>query len=136
VRRATGDRCDARPRSPILHGAGAIAAPTSPGRSCSLPTVPLLQMCAIVKRFPGVLALDQVDFDVASGEIVALVGENGVSKSTLMKILAGIYRPDAGEIRVGASPAARDRPGAATRPGIAAIHQVLGLIDTLDLAGN
>ena len=58
--------------------------------------IPLLQMAAISKRFPGVVALDSVDFDVSAGEIVALVGENGAGKSTLMKILAGIHRADSG----------------------------------------
>ena len=55
-------------------------------------------MSAISKRFPGVVALDRVDFDVATGEIVGLVGENGAGKSTLMKVLAGIHRADSGEI--------------------------------------
>jgi ribose transport system ATP-binding protein len=99
-------------------------------------THPLLQMRAIAKRFPGVIALDQVDFDVARGEIVALVGENGAGKSTLMKILAGIHRPDAGEIRVDGAPVTIDSPGAAARLGVATIHQELEMIDTLDVAGN
>ena len=93
-------------------------------------------MRAIAKRFPGVVALDQVDFDVARGEIVALVGENGAGKSTLMKILAGIHRPDAGKIRIDGAPGSIDGPGGAARLGVAVIPHDLEMIDTLDVAGN
>ena len=93
-------------------------------------------MRAIAKRFPGVVALDQVNFEAGAGEIAALVGENGAGKSTLMKILAGIHRPDAGEIRLDATPVTIDGPDGAARLGIAVIHQELEMIDTLDVAGN
>ena len=93
-------------------------------------------MRAIAKRFPGVVALDRVDFEIARGEIVALVGENGAGKSTLMKILAGVHRPDSGEIRDDGVPVTIDGPGAATRLGVAVIYQELEVIDTLDVAGN
>jgi len=93
-------------------------------------------MRAIAKRFPGVVALDQVDFDVERGELVALVGENGAGKSTLMKILAGIHRPDAGEIHLDGVPVTLAKPAAATRLGIAVIHQELEMIDAIDVAGN
>jgi ribose transport system ATP-binding protein len=93
-------------------------------------------MSAISKRFPGVVALADVDFDVHRGEIVALVGENGAGKSTLMKVLAGIHRADAGTIQVDGRPAAIHTPSDAARLGIAVIHQVLELVDTLDIAGN
>ena len=99
-------------------------------------TVPVLQMAAISKRFPGVVALDAVDFDLAGGELVGLVGENGAGKSTLMKILAGIHRPDAGEIRLDGAPLVMHAPADAARSGIAVIHQELEVIDTLDVAGN
>jgi len=98
--------------------------------------VPLLQMSAISKRFPGVVALDRVDFDLAAGEIAALVGENGAGKSTLMKILAGIHRRDAGDIRIDGSPVVMHDPVDAARLGIGVIHQERELIDTLDVAGN
>jgi ribose transport system ATP-binding protein len=93
-------------------------------------------MAAITKRFPGVVALDAVDFALAAGEIVALVGENGAGKSTLMKILAGIHRPDAGKIRIDGSAVVLQGPADAARMGIGVIHQERELIDTLDVAGN
>jgi len=93
-------------------------------------------MRGIAKRFPGVVALDQVDFDVARGEIVALVGENGAGKSTLMKILAGLHRPDAGDIRIDGTPVQIEEPRTAARLGIAVIPQERETIDTLDVAGN
>jgi ribose transport system ATP-binding protein len=97
---------------------------------------PVLQMHSIGKRFPGVVALDQVDFAVERGEIVALVGENGAGKSTLMKILAGVHRHDAGDIRIDGAPVTIDSPSGADRLGVGVIHQELEMIDTLDVAGN
>jgi ribose transport system ATP-binding protein len=93
-------------------------------------------MSGISKRFPGVVALDDVDFDVHRGEIVALVGENGAGKSTLMKVLAGIHRADAGTMHVDGVPALIQTPSDAASLGIAVIHQVLELVDTLDVTGN
>ena len=60
--------------------------------------MPLLQMLSITKNFPGLRALDQVDFSCEAGKIHCLVGENGAGKSTLMKIITGVYQPDGGEI--------------------------------------
>ena len=93
-------------------------------------------MTAISKRFPGVVALDGVDFDVSAGEIVALVGENGAGKSTLMKILAGIHRADSGEVRIDGMPVTMHAPADAARLGIGVIHQELEVVETLDIAGN
>jgi ribose transport system ATP-binding protein len=98
--------------------------------------VPLLNMSGIAKRFPGVIALDRVDFHIAAGEIVGLVGENGAGKSTLMKILAGIHRADSGEISLDGVPVVMHGPADAGRLGIAIIHQELEVVDTLDVAGN
>jgi ribose transport system ATP-binding protein len=101
-----------------------------------LTTEPLLKMSGISKRFPGVVALDRVDLDVAAGELVGLVGENGAGKSTLMKILTGVHRADAGLIAIDGVPAVLHGPADAGRLGIAIIHQELELIDTLDAAAN
>jgi ABC-type uncharacterized transport systems, ATPase components len=74
------------------------------------PTVPLLALKGIVKRFPGCLANDRVDFEVLPGEIHALLGENGAGKSTLVKIIYGVLHPDAGEIRWQGRPSAFPAP--------------------------
>jgi ribose transport system ATP-binding protein len=93
-------------------------------------------MSAISKRFPGVVALERVDLDVADGEIVGLVGENGAGKSTLMKILAGIHRADSGSISIAGAPAVMHGPADAARLGVGIIHQEVEVIDTLDVAAN
>jgi ABC-type uncharacterized transport system ATPase subunit len=95
-----------------------------------------LQMLGITKRFPGVLANDQVDFDVMSGEVHALLGENGAGKSTLMKILYGMYRPDVGEIRLNGNPVTIASPTDAINLGIGMIHQHFMLVPTLTVAEN
>jgi ribose transport system ATP-binding protein len=97
---------------------------------------PLLEMRGISKRFPGVVALDSVDLQVARGEVVALVGENGAGKSTLMKILGGVHQPDAGEIKVDGQSAKIQSVNDALRLGIAFIHQELNVLDNLDVAAN
>ena len=88
------------------------------------------------KRFPGVLALDQVRLSVSSGEVVAVIGENGAGKSTLMKILAGIYQPESGAIAVDGKPVSFASVSDAQSQGITLIHQELNLADNLDVAGN
>jgi len=93
-------------------------------------------MSAVSKQFPGVTALDGVDFHVAAGEIVGLVGENGAGKSTLMKILGGIHQADSGTIALEGVPVAMHGPADAARLGIGIIHQEREVIETLDVAGN
>jgi ribose transport system ATP-binding protein len=93
-------------------------------------------MSGISKRFPGVVALDNVNLAVGSGEVVALCGENGAGKSTLMKILGGVYQPDAGEILVDGKPVRIQSVTDAMRLGIAFIHQELNVLDNLDVAAN
>ena len=98
--------------------------------------VPLLEMCGITKRFPGVLANDSVDFDVQAGEIHALLGENGAGKSTLMKILFGLYGPDSGEIFLKGERSRVRSPASAIASGIGMIHQHFMLVPTLTVTEN
>ena len=98
--------------------------------------MPLLAARGIIKRFPGVLALDAIDLALDPGEILAVIGENGAGKSTLMKILAGIQTPDSGEVLLDDTPVHIDSPRAATDLGIALIHQELNLCDNLSVAAN
>jgi general nucleoside transport system ATP-binding protein len=95
-----------------------------------------VSMRGIVKRFPGVVAVDGVDLTVQPGEIHALLGENGAGKSSLMNILAGLYRPDAGEIHIHGHPADIRSPRDATRLGIGMVHQHFMLVPTLSVAEN
>ena len=95
-----------------------------------------LKMEGIVKRFPGVLANDNVDFDVFSGEVHALLGENGAGKSTLMKVLYGMYKPDAGRILLDEKPVQITSPTVAIKHGIGMIHQHFMLVPTLTVAEN
>jgi simple sugar transport system ATP-binding protein len=95
-----------------------------------------LQMQGIVKRFPGVLAVDRVNFDVRAGEIHALLGENGAGKSTLMKMLYGLYQPDEGSIQVNSAPVRIQSPQDAIQQGIGMIHQHFMLVPSLTVAEN
>ncbi|MEQ9811754.1 MAG: sugar ABC transporter ATP-binding protein [Azospirillaceae bacterium] len=97
---------------------------------------PALRLERIVKTFPGVRALDNVSFDVQPGEVHALMGENGAGKSTLMKVLGGVYQPDAGRILVGEEPVAMTSPLEAKANGIIFIHQELSLATELSVAEN
>jgi simple sugar transport system ATP-binding protein len=95
-----------------------------------------LEMRGITKRFPGVLANDNVNFDLRAGEVHALLGENGAGKSTLMKILYGMYHPDEGEILVNGEAVKINSPTAAIQQGIGMIHQHFMLVPTLTVAEN
>src|SRR5688572_12308046 len=97
---------------------------------------PLLAVESISKRFPGVLALENVSLSLGRGEVLAVVGENGAGKSTLMKILAGVQEPDSGRILIDGTPVAVDSVRTAQRLGIALIHQELNLADNLSVAAN
>lgn len=96
----------------------------------------LLALEGIRKEFPGVLALDNVQLRVRPGSVHALMGENGAGKSTLMKIIAGIYQPDAGEIRLRGEPVTLKSPLDALEQGIAMIHQELQLMNWMTIAEN
>lgn len=95
-----------------------------------------LQMSHITKRFPGVLALSNVDFALRKGEVHALLGENGAGKSTLMKILSGVYQPDEGDIIFEGQPVTFANPLSAQSAGITIIHQEFNLFPELTVEEN
>ncbi len=97
---------------------------------------PMLEMRGITKRFPGVVANEDIDFTVLPGRVHTLLGENGAGKSTLVKILYGLHQPDKGEISFDGSPVSIGSPSAAIRTGIGMIHQHFMLVDTLTVAEN
>ncbi|MHB8688099.1 MAG: sugar ABC transporter ATP-binding protein [Candidatus Dormibacteraceae bacterium] len=97
---------------------------------------PLLQTSAVTKTFPGVTALDKVDFTVEAGEVHALLGENGAGKSTLTKVISGDYPPDAGSILIDGSVVAFISPRDARAAGIRLVSQELTLVPTLSVAEN
>ncbi len=96
----------------------------------------LLEMKHITKVFPGVRALDDVNFDLKKGEVHVLLGENGAGKSTLMKILAGAYTPDDGELLIEGDPVTKFSPIHAKTLGIGIIYQELNLVPYLSVAEN
>jgi len=97
---------------------------------------PLLEVCRVTKRFPGVVAIDGVSLALRAGEVVGILGENGAGKSTLMKILAGVQQPDEGELRLDGVRVQIDSVRSAIDRGIALIHQELNLADNLDVGAN
>jgi simple sugar transport system ATP-binding protein len=96
----------------------------------------VVHMRGIVKRFPGVLANDHVDFELRQGEIHALLGENGAGKSTLMNILAGLYRADAGIVTVKGKPVIFNSPRDAIVAGIGMVHQHFMLVPSQTVTEN
>jgi simple sugar transport system ATP-binding protein len=97
---------------------------------------PLLELRGITKRFPGVLANDDVNLDLRRGEVHALLGENGAGKSTLMNILYGLYTPDEGEILLNGKPIDVGSTKAAIEHGIGMVHQHFMLIPVMTVAEN
>ena len=93
-------------------------------------------MRGITKRFPGVVANDDVSFDVAKGEVHALLGENGAGKTTLMNVLTGLYRPDEGEIEVDGQLVELHSPRDAIAVGIGMVHQHFRLVEPLTVTDN
>jgi simple sugar transport system ATP-binding protein len=99
-------------------------------------TIPVVEMVKITKKFPGVIANDQVSFTLNSGEVHALLGENGAGKSTLMSVLTGLYRPDEGEIRINSRKVELSSPRDAVRKGIGMVHQHFKLVQPFTVAEN
>jgi rhamnose transport system ATP-binding protein len=99
-------------------------------------TEPILTLSGITKTFPGVRALHDVSLELYPGQVTALIGENGAGKSTLVKILTGIYHPDAGTITVKGEPVSLPTAHSAFEKGITAIHQETVLFDELTVAEN
>ncbi|MFT7868008.1 MULTISPECIES: sugar ABC transporter ATP-binding protein [Amycolatopsis] len=96
----------------------------------------MVRMSGIRKEFPGVLALDGVDFRMYPGEVHALMGENGAGKSTLIKVLTGVYGVDAGTIELGGDDVAFSGPGEAQQAGISTVYQEVNLCPNLSVAEN
>ncbi len=99
-------------------------------------TTPVLEMQGITKRFPGVMALDSVNFSASTSEIHALMGENGAGKSTLMKILTGVYHQDDGHIILSGQSVKLSDPRSAQHNGLAIIHQELNQVPELTVVEN
>lgn len=97
---------------------------------------PIMEVCNISKRFPGVIALDDVSLQFFPGEVHAVVGENGAGKSTLMKIISGAYTPDAGEIFLAGKKVAFAHPVEAQKAGISIIYQEFNLLPERTVAHN
>ncbi len=96
----------------------------------------VLEVKGVSKSFPGVKALDLVDFNLEKGSVHALVGENGAGKSTLMMILGGVYKPDCGEILVEGKPVSFESSEDANKKGISVVYQELSLVPNLSVAEN
>ncbi|WP_353474176.1 ABC transporter ATP-binding protein [Salipiger sp. H15] len=96
----------------------------------------LLSIRGLTKAYPGVVANDDVSFDIGKGEIHALLGENGAGKSTLVKMIFGLVKPDAGEMVLDGAPYAPAKPSDARRSGVAMVFQHFSLFEALDVAEN
>ena len=108
----------------------------APSASIAMPGGPALEMTGISKRFPGVMALENIDLALERGKVHALMGENGAGKSTLIKILAGVYRMDSGSIRIGGVKADMRAPRDALHLGVKVVFQEIALISEFTVAEN
>ena len=96
----------------------------------------LLRLSGLTKAYPGVVANDDVSFDIREGEIHALLGENGAGKSTLVKMIYGLVKPDKGTMTLRGKAYAPSEPSAARAAGVAMVFQHFSLFDALDVAEN
>ncbi|MER6564016.1 ATP-binding cassette domain-containing protein, partial [Streptomyces sp. NPDC001027] len=101
----------------------------------SSPT-PVLQARGLVKRYGQVTAIDGADFDLLPGEVLAVIGDNGAGKTSLIKALTGAVVPDAGEIRLNGSPITFSGPQSAQAHGIETVYQDLAVAASMDIASN
>src|SRR5262249_18082085 len=124
------------PGHPREHGGPGDQGPPLPQARVSPPTPPRLEMAGIQKRFGGTVALEGVGFQVAPGEVHALIGENGGGKSTLMKVLSGAIQPDSGRMVLDGSPYQPSDPAGARARGVAMIYQELNLAPHLSVLEN
>ena len=108
----------------------------NPEGAPSVPSAPLLEIRGVSKSFHAVEALVDVDLVVHRREVVALVGDNAAGKSTLARIISGVYVPDAGEVLLDGAPAASASPAAAYKQGVASVFQELALCDNLSVVAN
>jgi ABC-type sugar transport system ATPase subunit len=127
--------------SPVAQGAGsasADSAPVVPGDQTGTQPAPdaLLSLRGVGKHFGPVVALDDINLDIAAGKVTALLGDNGAGKSTLIKIIAGIHESDAGTIYWNGKAVPIRSPHDATALGIATVYQDLALCDNLDIVAN
>ena len=99
-------------------------------------TRPILQLAAVTKDYPGVRALDTLDFDLRAGEIHVLLGENGAGKSTLISIIAGANKPTSGQVTLKGTPVSFQSPKHARQHGVAAVWQEFSLIRSMSVAEN
>jgi len=113
-----------------------MQAPVRPEDIDTATQVPVLNLNGITKTFPGVRALSEVSLALYPGQVTALVGENGAGKSTIVKVLTGIYQPDGGVLELDGKPTSFATAQEATRAGITAIHQETVLFDELTVAEN
>lgn len=97
---------------------------------------PILQVNNLTKRFGGLVAVDEVSFEIYPGEVVGLLGDNGAGKSTLIKMVSGVYKPDGGEIFLNGEKLAVASPAEARTRGIETIYQDLALCENLDAPTN
>src|ERR1043166_2797953 len=108
----------------------------APTRGMEIDEQPLLEIRGLTKTFPGVRALQGVDFPVRRGEVHALMGENGAGKSTLIKVLTGVYRRDSGEMSLDGKLIDPHSPQDAERLGISTVYQEVNLVPFLSVAEN
>ena len=108
----------------------------SPSTATLAEAAPQLELRGLGKRFPGVVALDDVSLDLRVGEVHGLIGQNGAGKSTLINILSGMLSPGAGTIRIGGEPVTIRDPRHAIALGIATVYQELSLLPNLTVAEN